>query len=105
MQIEGRDQEVPLTLPKEFNSIWDAIESDEGQAANLKLRAQLIMEVAEYVKQSGLTQAEAAKRLGTTQPRLNDVLKGRIEKCTVDRLVNMLAAVGYKVNLDISHAA
>lgn len=92
-------------MPKEFNSVWDAIEVDEVQAANLKLRARLMMEVSDYVKQSGLTQAEAAKRLGTTQPRLNDVLKGRIEKCTVDRLVNMLASVGYKVNLEISHAA
>ena len=92
-------------MAKEFNSVWDAIESDQIQAANLKLRARLMMEVADYVKQAGLTQAEAAKKLGTTQPRLNDVIKGRIEKCTVDRLVNMLAAVGYKVNLNISRAA
>lgn len=92
-------------MPREFNSVWDAIERDQVQAANLKLRAQLMMEVSEYVKQTGLTQAEAAKRFGTIQPRLNDVLKGRIEKCTVDRLVNRLASVGYKVNLDISHAA
>lgn len=92
-------------MSQEFNNVWDAIESDQVQATNLKLRSQLMMKVSEYVKQSGLTQAEAAKMLGTTQPRLNDVLKGRIEKCTVDRLVNMLAAVGYKVKMDISHAA
>lgn len=64
-----------------------------------------MMEISEYVKQSSLTQSQAAKKLGTTQPRLNDVLKGRIEKCTVDRLVNMLAAVGYKIKLSVSHAA
>lgn len=92
-------------MPQEFTRVWDAIEDDHVQAANLKLRSKLMMEVSEYVTQSGLTQAEAAKCLGTTQPRLNDVLKGRIEKCTVDRLVNMLSAVGYQVNLDISHAA
>lgn len=90
-------------MNEESASVWDAIEIDQVQAANLKLRARLMMEVADYVKQSGLTQAEAAKKLGTTQPRLNDVLKGRIEKCSVDRLVNMLSAVGYKVNLEISH--
>lgn len=92
-------------MAKEFDSVWDAIETDSVKAANLRLRAQLMMEVSEYVKQSGLTQADAAGMLGTTQPRLNDVLKGKIEKCTVDRLVNMLAAVGYTVNLDVSHAA
>ncbi len=89
----------------EYQSVWDAIEDDPVQAANLKLRSQLMIEVPHYVKHSELTQAEAAKKLGTTQPRLNDVLKGRIEKCTVDRLVNMLTAVGCKVHLNISHAA
>ena len=63
------------------------------------------MEVSAYVKHTGLTQSKVAEKLGATQPRLNDVLKDRIEKCTVDRLVSMLAAVGYKVNLKISHAA
>jgi len=92
-------------MAREFDSVWDAIETDSVKAANLRLRAQLMMTVSAYVKQSGLTQASAARMLGTTQPRLNDVLKGKIEKCTVDRLVNMLAAVGYTVNLDISHAA
>lgn len=64
-----------------------------------------MMEVSEYAKQPGLTQAEAAGKLGTAQPRLNDVMKSKIEKCTVDRLVNMLAAIGYTVNLSVSHAA
>jgi len=92
-------------MSKEFTSVWDAIEDDPVKAANLKLRAELMMAVSEYVKQSGLTQTQAAEKLATTQPRLNDVLKGRIEKCTVDRLVNMLAAVGYTVNLSVSNAA
>jgi len=92
-------------MSHEYKSVWDAIEADTVKSANLKLRSELMMKVSEYVEQSGLTQSQAAKHLGTTQPRLNDVLKGKIEKCTVDRLVNMLSAVGYKVNLSISHAA
>ncbi len=92
-------------MKKEYNSVWDAIEDDLVQSANLKLRSQLMIEISEYVKYVGLTQAKAAKKMGTTQPRLNDVLKGKIEKCTVDRLVNMLTAAGCKVRLNISHAA
>lgn len=92
-------------MNQEYESVWDAIEGDPVRAASLRLRSQLMMEISGYVKRSGLTQTEAAKKLGTTQPRLNDVLKGRIEKCTVDRLVNMLAFVGYTVNLKVSHAA
>jgi predicted XRE-type DNA-binding protein len=92
-------------MTPEFKSVWAALEDGAALAENLRLRSQLMMEISDYVKQSGLTQAKAATVLGTTQPRLNDVLKGRIEKCTVDRLVNMLAAVGFKVTMQINYAA
>jgi len=94
-----------MKTPKTYKSVWDAIEDNPVEAANLKLRSQLMMEISAFVNESGLTQTDAAKQMGTTQPRLNDVIKGRIEKCTVDRLVNMLSAVGYKVHIDVSHAA
>ncbi len=74
-------------------------------AENLKLRAQLMMEVRQYVEESGLTQVAAAKALKTTQPRLNDILKGKIGKCTIDRLVQMLAEVGRQVSITVSKAA
>jgi len=64
-----------------------------------------MMEVSDYVVQTGFTHVEAARRLGTTQLRLNNVLKGYIEKCTVDRLTYMLAAVCCTVNLKVYHAA
>lgn len=92
-------------MSNEFTNVWDAIENDSSEAANLRLRSQLMMAISDYVEKSGLTQADAARKLGTTQPRLNDVLKGKIEKCTVDRLVNMLTAVGYKVQLSVQQAA
>lgn len=92
-------------MTQEFNNVWDAIEDNSVLTENLRLRSQLMMEISDYVKQSGLTQAKAATELGTTQPRLNDVLNGRIEKCTMDRLVNMLAAVGFKVSMQIDHVA
>ena len=69
-------------MKQKFESVWDSIEDDPASAANLRLRSQLMMEVSDYVKKSGLTQAAAAKKLGTTQPRLNDVLQGKIKKCT-----------------------
>jgi len=74
-------------------------------AENLKLRAQLMMEVRRYFEESGLTQVAAAKAMKTTQPRLNNVLKGKIEKCTIDRLVQMLAEVGWSVSIKVSKAA
>jgi len=91
-------------MTQTFNSVWDALETNPVEAANLKLRSNLMMEISAFVKKEQLTQAEAAKKLGTTQPRLNDVLKGKIDKCTVDRLVNMLAEVGYQVRLSVEAA-
>lgn len=92
-------------MTEKDNSVWDALETDPVQAANLKLRSSLMREISEFVKNQELTQAEAAKKLGTTQPRLNDVLKGKIDKCTVDRLVNMLESVGYHVELSVLKVA
>lgn len=74
-------------------------------AENLKLRANLMVEISRYVEENELTQAEAARQMGTTQPRMNDVLRGRIGKCTIDRLVNMLAAVGRHVTVHVGDAA
>ena len=92
-------------MSQKFKSVWDALEETPAQAENMKLRSSLMMAISEYVKKSKLTQKEVAKQMGTTQPRLNDVIKGRIEKCTVDRLVNMLATVGYKVEVSVLKVA
>lgn len=75
------------------------------EAENLKLRAQLMIEIERYIEEHNLTQAEAAKHMCTTQPRINDIVQGRIEKCPIDRLVNMLSAVGRHVSLTVDRAA
>ena len=51
-------------MSQEYTSVWDAIEDDQVKAANPKLRSELMIEVSEYVKQSGLTQSQAAEKLG-----------------------------------------
>ncbi len=77
--------------------------ADEAQ--NLLLRAELMVQVERYVKRSGGTQQMAARSLGVTQPRLNQLLKGRIELFSLDALVNMLAKVGMRVELRVRKAA
>ncbi len=74
-------------------------------AENLRLRAQLMIEIARYIEEHRLTQAEAARRMQTTQPRINEIVQGRMEKCTIDRLVNMLTAVGRHVSVTVNRAA
>jgi predicted XRE-type DNA-binding protein len=64
-----------------------------------------MMKIEEIVKESGWTQAEAAKRCGVTQPRINDLLRGRISRFSLDALVNIASALGRKVTVSLDDAA
>ena len=77
----------------------------EGEAQNLLLRADLVIHIRKVIEKLGLTQAEAAKRASITQPRMNDLVKGRTEKFTLDALVNVAAQLGYIVRLSLKKAA
>jgi len=88
-----------------FNSVWDAIETTPAQAENMRLRSALMMSLKEYVNREGLTQAQAAKVFGVTQPRVSDLLRGKIDVFGLDTLVNMVANTGQHVELHVSNAA
>jgi predicted XRE-type DNA-binding protein len=88
-----------------FESIWDALEDASTEAENMKLRSSLLIAISQAVSTWGLTQSEAARRLGVTQPRLNDLLRGRIGKFSLDALVALAARAGLAVNLEITLAA
>lgn len=74
-------------------------------AENMKVRAELIVEIRRLMDENGWTQTEAAKEFGISRTRLNDILRGRLEKVTIDRLVTMLAAAGHHVHVTVNHAA
>ena len=77
----------------------------EGEAQNLLLRADLVVHIRKVIEKLGLTQAEAAKRASITQSRMNDLVKGRTEKFTLDAMVNVAAQLGYIVKLSLKKAA
>jgi predicted XRE-type DNA-binding protein len=76
-----------------------------AEAENLKLRSDLMIAIVAFYRRSGLTQAETARRLGITQPRLNALLKSRIEQFSLDALVNIANRAGLNVRLVIRKAA
>jgi predicted XRE-type DNA-binding protein len=90
---------------EEFASVWDAIADTPEEAANLSLRSELMNEIEANIKQNGWTQAVAAKRCGVTQPRINDLLRGRIARFSLDALVNIASALGRKVRVSLDNAA
>ena len=86
-------------------NIFRDIGFDDAEAENLKLRSTLMQRVEKFVKQSNMTQSEAASVLGITQPRLNQLLKGKIQLFSLDALVNILANAGMRVTLTVKKAA
>ncbi len=88
-----------------FTSVWDAIEDTPQDAANMKARSELMLAIREIVDGWNLTQAEAAARIGVTQPRMNDLLLGRIDKFSLDALLNLAHAAGLSVAWSITRVA
>jgi predicted XRE-type DNA-binding protein len=90
---------------KRYASVWDAIEKSPAQAQNLKLRSALMLALKRHIEGEGLSQTEAARVFGVTQPRISDLMRGKIELFGIDMLVNMLAAAGMRVTLQVKKAA
>jgi predicted XRE-type DNA-binding protein len=89
---------------EQFESVWDAIKKDPVVAANLKARSSVMMAIEQTVKSWNLSQVRAAKRLGITQPRLNDLLRGRINKFSLDALMTVAAKAGLSVEVKVEKA-
>ena len=70
-------------------------------AESLKLRADLMIQIRRLVERRGLTQAAAAKMFGVTQPRISDLVRGKIDLFSIDTLVDMLSRAGVRVKLTI----
>jgi predicted XRE-type DNA-binding protein len=84
-----------------YANVWDAIADTPEEAANLRVRADLMRNVAVIISESGWTQVEAAKHCGVTQPRINDLLRGRISRFSLDALVNIATALGRRVRVEL----
>jgi predicted XRE-type DNA-binding protein len=87
-----------------YASVWDAIADTPEEAANLRARAELMQQIAAIVNENAWTQAEAASRCGVTQPRMNDLLRGRVSRFSLDALVNIATAIGRRVRVELEAA-
>jgi predicted XRE-type DNA-binding protein len=95
----------PKMKRESFANVWDAIEDDRTVAANMTMRSDLLIALQQRVASWKVAQAQAARRLEITQPRLNDLLRNRINKFSLDMLVNLANRADIRVSLKISKAA
>lgn len=87
-----------------YDSVWDAISDTPEEAANLCTRSDLMRQISRIVSEHEWTQTEAAQHCGITQPRMNDLLRGRISKFSIDALVNIASRLGYRVRVELDAA-
>jgi len=79
---------------QKFASVWEAIEDTPQAAASMKARSALIMELAKLIEVQGMPQAQAAELFGVPQPRVSDLMRGKIALFSLDMLMNMAATAG-----------
>ena len=86
----------------QVKSVWDAISDTPQEAANLRIRAELMSEITQIIKKHRWTQFIAAQKCGLTQPRMNDLLTGKIDKFSIDALVNISEQLGGHITMSFS---
>jgi predicted XRE-type DNA-binding protein len=106
MSARGTDARTQMKKQRKdtYASVWDALADTPEQAANLNARADLMRQAAELIAAHGWKQVEAAERCGVTQPRINDLLRGRVSRFSLDALVNIATALGRRVHLELDAA-
>lgn len=88
-----------------FTSVWDAIEDTPEEAENMKLRSVLLSTLKDHLTRTGMSQAQAAKLFGVTQPRISDLMRGKINLFGLDALVNMASAAGFQIEIRVLEVA
>ncbi len=91
-----------MTDKRRFTSVWDAIEDTPQEAASMKARSALMMELSHVIQEQGMTQAEAAALFGVTQPRISDLMRGKFNLFSLDTLMDMAATAGMSPQVKVS---
>jgi predicted XRE-type DNA-binding protein len=89
---------------KKFHSVWDALEDTAYEAASMRARSELMTALRTKISAMGATQEKVAKELGITQPRLNDLLRGRINNFSLDALFDLAYAAKLKIKMTLKAA-
>ena len=86
-------------------SVFEDLGFGPDEAAHLQLRSAMMSRLIAEIERQGLTQAAAAKRMGVTQPRVSDLMRGKLHLFSIDTLVSLLSSLGLRVNLKVRRVA
>lgn len=89
------------TITESSGNVFEDLGFDQEEARNLKIRTRLMVSLRRFIDDSDMTQVEAAELFGVTQPRISDLVNRKVEKFTIDTLVNMHVAAGMDVHIEV----
>lgn len=84
------------------DNIFEDLGFEKSEAANLKIRADLMLTLKQYIQSQGWTQKQAAKFFGETQPRISNLMNGEINRFSIDKLIEMLSRAGMEIKVEVS---
>jgi predicted XRE-type DNA-binding protein len=93
------------TKAKSGTDVFSDLGFNAAEAETLRIRSAMMRALVSFIRKNELTQARAAKLLGISQPRISDLMRGKIHLFSIDNLVILLAAAGLRVDLKIKKAA
>ena len=98
-------QSSPSQVLRGSENVFEDLGFEAEEAANLKVRADLMLDLRRYILERGWTQAEAATFFAETQPRISNLLKGEISRFSIDKLINLLVRAGLEVHVETKRKA
>jgi len=97
-----KTQRIPVHYSTD---LWADLGFKPVEAQDLRIRSHMMIALREFVREKKLTQSQAAKLLGVTQPRVSDLMKGKINLFSASNLIKLLAKAGLRVDVQIRAAA
>jgi predicted XRE-type DNA-binding protein len=94
-------KERAFVINQGSDNIFEDLGFEKSEAANLKIRADLMLTLKKYIQSQGWTQEEAAEFFGETQPRISNLMNGEIGRFSVDKLINMLVRAGMEIKVEV----
>ena len=94
-----KEERIEERIHESSGNVFTDLGFPPEEAVHLLIRADLMIQLESILEERGLTQVKAAKLLGVSQPRISDLVRGRIQLFSIDTLVDMLARLGVSVTL------
>lgn len=102
--VRKKSEKARQRITRSSGNVFTDLGFDPEEAAHLLIRSDLMIAVGREIEDRHLTQAQAASLLGVTQPRVSDLVRGRIDLFSIDSLVEFLARLGVRVELRTAKA-